>query len=641
MKQTRLQQNREYAILTLRFLIMKGVAYLDSMGNEIAVKVTTTIIEDSIKGAWQKVKGFFVHLDAKEAVLFGEAYKEYLINTVNRLSKVKTLIYRHVPKDLYSFYECAGVRFDGKIVDTSSIMNLLAIGKRIVITGLGGMGKSTLFRHLYLNTVNETARIPILLELRMFNSIPVDEIDLETSLYESLINNGFTFERKYFEYSMKVGAYIILFDGYDEVNREREQTISNQILGVCQKYSENNYFISSRPNDCFIGWYDFVEMSTEPLTKDQALSLIEKIEFDENVKCRFYAALKESLYDKHTSFASNPLLLNIMLLTFRDHAIFPEKVNDFYEQAFLTLFNMHDATKDSYVRDIRTKLGCEDFKTVFSYFCFISYFEGEYQFTEPRLRALLQRAKEKFKSITFSIDDLIEDLLVSVCMLKKDGLVYCFTHRSFQEYFAAWYTCKIPDKTQKDLIKSWWASKNNGAADSYLEMLFNMQSEKVNELVFAPALRKIKVWYEDEGFTCDFLRHFINGTQLYRLHGSDEDDKELINEHLGYTFVRYWYDMILLSCKFNNYSEMDAYTDAKNSGNEKAVIKSMSDISSGDIFRRGFEFDEIVKIAGEENVICAFRWFEGFVVFALEILASIDEKKTGSKRSVRGILEGL
>ena len=133
----------------------------------------------------------------------------------------------------------------------------------------------------------------------------------------------------------------------------------------------------------------------------------------------------------------------VMLLTFQKHASIPERLNDFYDEAFVTLFNVHDATKDSYVRDIRSGLGCEDFKLVFSYICFKSYFNGEFQFSESRIRFYIQQAKEKFDRFNFTVENFQEDLTQSVCMLVKEGGTYRFSHRSFQEYFAAWYTCKL------------------------------------------------------------------------------------------------------------------------------------------------------------------------------------------------------
>jgi len=89
-------------------------------------KVASELIKDSIKGAWEKVKIFFKDLDAKESIEFGHAYEKYLENTEMKHGKIKTLIYRRVPKDLYSFYECLGVDYNGKTIDTSSINNLLA-----------------------------------------------------------------------------------------------------------------------------------------------------------------------------------------------------------------------------------------------------------------------------------------------------------------------------------------------------------------------------------------------------------------------------------------------------------------------------------------------------------------------------------
>lgn len=123
--------------------------------------------------------------------------------------------------------------------------------------------------------------------------------------------------------------------------------LSNEIKAVANKYSDNKYILSSRPTDDFIGWNDFIEAECMQLNKDQALSLIKKLDFDENVKKNFYRELNNVLYEKYSSFASNPLLLTIMLLTYDNRASIPDKLNDFYEQAFATLFNMHDATKDS------------------------------------------------------------------------------------------------------------------------------------------------------------------------------------------------------------------------------------------------------------------------------------------------------
>ena len=92
-----------------------------------------------------------------------------------------------------------------------------------------------------------------------------------------------------------------------------------------------------------MGWNQFEELYSNPLSKEQALSLIKKIEYDQNIKEKFYKELDEYLYDKYETFASNPLLLTIMLLTFESRVSIPDKLNDFFEQAFTTLFHTHDA----------------------------------------------------------------------------------------------------------------------------------------------------------------------------------------------------------------------------------------------------------------------------------------------------------
>lgn len=48
---------------------------------EFMTNVAIGVVEDSIKGAWDKVKKFFKDLDAKDSIRYKTAYEKYLLNT--------------------------------------------------------------------------------------------------------------------------------------------------------------------------------------------------------------------------------------------------------------------------------------------------------------------------------------------------------------------------------------------------------------------------------------------------------------------------------------------------------------------------------------------------------------------------------
>lgn len=607
---------------------------MDINNKEVFSKVASTLIEDAIKSAWSKAGKWFKNLEAKDSIRYGTAYEEYLDNTYRKHSKIKTIIYRRVPKELYSFYECIGIRYNGKTVDTSSINNILAIGNKIIITGSGGTGKSVLFKHLYLDTIKSTSYIPVMVELRSFNSVDIKDISLEETIYETLIQNGFSLEREYYEYSMLEGGYVILLDGFDELNRDKSLKLSSEIKSLSDKYNNNNYLISSRPTEEFIGWNDFAETQTMSLNKEQAVNLIGKIEFDESIKEIFCKELKEKLFEKYKSFASNPLLLNIMLLTFNNHAAIPDKLNDFYEQAFVTLYNMHDATKDAYVRDIRTQLGCEDFKSIFAYICFKSYFASEYEFTEPRIREYISMAKKKYSQFKFTVDEYLEDLTSSVCMIVKDGLTYYFSHRSFQEYFAAWYTCKLTDEIQSKLLLSWMKESNAALIDSYFTMLYDMQSDKVNKIIFSPEIGKIKKLYLEHGLTVNLLYSLFKGVSpriYYRNQGGEKRSYKSLSLIIK---DRQKCAALKLTCILNGYT-----FPIPNPKIEEQVYDALKKIEKD--YDEFIPFDVACNIVGEKNLIDALRWLENQINFACTLLLNNKEKGVNRKKTVSSILEEL
>jgi hypothetical protein len=62
-----------------------------------------------------------------------------------------------------------------------------------------------------------------------------------------------------------------------------------------------------------------------------------------------------------------------MLLTFDSYAQIPDKLYIFYSNAFETMFFKHDATKSGFKRQLKSDLSFDDFKNVFSIFCFHTY----------------------------------------------------------------------------------------------------------------------------------------------------------------------------------------------------------------------------------------------------------------------------
>lgn len=599
---------------------------MDMDGKAIVTSVATDIVKSGITLGWEKIKTYFKDLDASADIEYRTAYEDYLKNTKDRYGKIKTIIYRRERKDLYSFYEATGISYAGQTLSSSNINNLLEIDSKILVTGTGGIGKSILFKHLFLNSMEVTNFIPVFIELRSLNTLENKELNISNLIFKTLVSNGFRLERKYFDDSLEQGAYIIFLDGFDEIHHDKKSSITEEIKVFCEMYASNQVFVSSRPSTEFIGWSDFSEFESLPLTKEQALSLINKIDFDETAKSIFSEELEKKLYEKYKSFASNPLLLTIMLLTFQKHASIPERLNDFYEEAFVTLFNVHDATKDSFVRDIRSGLSCEDFKLVFSYICFESYFKGEYEFSETRLHELINSAKEKFKDkFSFNVDDFQEDLVHSVCMLVKEGLEYRFSHRSFQEYFSAWYTCKLPDTTQEKLLDGWLRESSTIQTDSYFYMLFDLQSEKVNSIILKPVMENIISLYEKEGIL-SFLKTLFDKFSI-----KNQEENEQYHSAL-YIKDMYLCNGLRLLILLNKYQ-----SDRKDFVSKEDYETFNSKIGDGIPY---MTIDSGIELFGEEKFANMFSWLSNQVEFINNIYATTKNLKT-KKRKVSSIIEEL
>ena len=230
-------------------------------------------------------------------------------------------------------------------------------------------------------------------------------------------------------------------------------------------------------------------LETLPFDREQTVSLAKKLPFDEEVKGRFVDALEKDLYDKHESFASNPLLLSIMLLTYQEYAEIPDKLHLFYANAFETLFFKHDATKAGFRREFRSGLGFEEFRKVFSYFCYSTYLKGKFEFTRDELMEAL--GKLSASVLHFDPNAYIYDLVNCVCLLYPEGIYFRFAHRSFQEYFIALFLKELSDERMKKYgLKLIKANLDNSFHDYIFCMFYDMAGDRFEANILLPLLNE-------------------------------------------------------------------------------------------------------------------------------------------------------
>lgn len=599
--------------------------------NKITADVITDLTKSATKTILNKLTKKYKDFSNKEDIDYGIAFEKYLTESEKHISMAKTILYGQTPKHLYSFFECMSIKNRRNVVDTSDVNNILAIGHKIIITGTGGIGKSMLMRHCFLDAIKNTQLIPVLIELRGLNEYSLEDISIEKFIYKTLNIFGFKLEEEYFKYSLETGCYLFLFDGYDEVKNALSTKVTQEIMDFSNKYSENYVIVSSRPLEEFVGWSDFNEYSSVRLTKEQALSLISKLDYNEELKEKFYKKLDEELYDKYESFASNPLLLTIMLMTFEGRISIPDSKTDFYEQAFSTLFHRHDARKKGcYKREILSGLSYEDFKKVFSYFCFRSFFKDQYEFTEKTALENIAKAKEKtFSFGEFNDSDYLNDMVKAVCVLVHEGLNYRFSHRSFQEYFAAVYTTQLSDDEQKKFVTSWLKSMSRRITTDYLEILRDLQPDRFFRNVIYDTMIEFYELYKSNGCSKDWLIEFLYEGMSVEVNNAGEYDFYV-------TIKESYYHTILISMLRYLHYKFDNDTVCK----DKLDIIAKEFIDKYDS-NSIISFEQLKDDRFYNKAIKSIEWAFKRAEYAFNELDKIDINTFGRKRTFESMLDQL
>lgn len=471
-------------------------------------------------------------------------FTKYLQRYYSYYSKIRTLLYRDSPVSLKDHYVQTNFTYKNTIITKNNVFPTLNKNKKNVIFGTAGAGKSVFIKRFFLDLVDsDTGYIPILIELRLLKQSKDEYISILDYAFKMLRDLDSSFTITQLKYALNNGKIALLLDGFDEVDYEKREIYSKEILKLSMKYNNSLIVITSRPDEIFDSWNEFHVLRANRLQKEEAIELISKINYVQIVKDKFIDELDKYLFDKHIDFTSNPLLLTMMLLTYEQLAEIPEKIHIFYGEAFNTLFHKHDAYKEMFKRKFYSKLAIDDFKRMFATFCILTYSDKKLSFSSSELKTYINHAIKLESIQNEKASNIIKDLTESICILQKDGQHYTFSHRSFQEYFTAYYISNT--NSIKDMYKLLDKILIENSHDNVLYLLKEMNLELIEQKFVLKKMKEYirklkKINLKKEPYK--FFQTFITEIKIRDSHINDEISfwvRTDVQQNIALYFFRY------------------------------------------------------------------------------------------------------
>lgn len=410
-----------------------------------AVTKVAAYVHDVYKGAEFK----------KEAEL-KLIYGDYLKHVHKNNTHIKTLLHRN-PKALKELYEPMDLIYkdnnsNERRVEYQEIIPEIINNSKIIVQGVGGLGKSLLLKSLFLRFLEQKDFIPILIDLKTYQGEPFIDFLFQTMQMMRFKN----ISKEEFAYTLEAGHYVFLLDSFDEISSEFVSQATKEILSFSELYDRNKYLVASRPYDAnrFTAWKNFFEYDLSLLTPKQMKNLIGRINpKSESDSDAFVEALVER-FKGQKEYLGNPLLLTVLLLTYNKYGELPTDYLDFYERAYTVLFQEHDYSKDGYKRGRATPLTESQFKKVLACIAGLMVVDRQLLISRSDLLKLIEEAQKEIGNINFPPENFIEDAVQSLCLFVKEGTDYKFIHKNFHEFFAGkYFASKTDDFLEKNLVR--------------------------------------------------------------------------------------------------------------------------------------------------------------------------------------------
>lgn len=463
-------------------------------------------------------------------------YTTYISNCVNKISKLKTILYTEKPVDFYSIYVCNDICLDLDFKDRvkdSEIPLKSATPKKLIdrygnfltISAPGGSGKSMFLKHMMLceyrfkgeKWMDSTGLVPVLLTLKDFNK---KHDSIESFIFERMKKYDPNLDQSIIKKDFSKGIFMFLFDALDEVENNLLDEFITQLDDFSAQYDSNVYILSSRPNSICNSLTSFTALRLLIFSEREGEKLINNFtDFDKQKRDEFNKRTftHPKLRYQSNNIEGNPLLLTIKFMIFmQTNKILESGSADFFDAAYEALYTTHDQIHNHFTNRVyKTKLEMDELKKAISEFCYLTYFQFKYTFRRSEIDEFIEEMKTA-KEFNFNTSAFIRDLKDNLSLLVVEDGIYTFIHRNFQQYFAAFYLSRqkksfftndiislidnySAKRYQRDSIL--YEAKNGKGKLFYifydceistlLDMAHQIRPDKIEKFIFLPALKSI------------------------------------------------------------------------------------------------------------------------------------------------------
>ncbi len=385
-------------------------------------------------------------------------------------------------KKLMKRMECSSE----KVEKREPMINLLK-QKRSVLIGGAGSGKTTFVNYAAGILCDEERkkkekvenhRIPMIISFRdiaqkgtsFFQHLDIEHFYQEL-IDPKLIEHSKKEDQDFFENNLREGNFFIFFDGMDEVAETtlRENT-TDMIRKVLEKYPDNLCLITSRPvgylqgslmSDCkHFRVVDFSQTQVEKFVSQWYLKTLTKTEG--NTEFARELADKESKkvleamkkVDSLRRFATNPLLLTLIVIVHRYRGTLPERRVDLYDECLDVLLNYWPQQ-----RGIKSPFELRHKLFVLEEVAWQLHKQEKRDATRDELLKMIEKPLKNMLP-SASPEDFLKELSGNCLIFEERGInVYGFFHLSFQEYLTA---CYIADELKWRELADFLDAKKHG-----------------------------------------------------------------------------------------------------------------------------------------------------------------------------------